>query len=156
MTAHANLIPLDNVDPALVEALLDRAFEPARHLRTAYKVREGMDWLPTLSFAAIDEHVVEYSGAGTDDSVTDDADITAADAGAAETGKPEKGAIPKSRFDEVIAERNAMRARLEALDVARQISEAEVLQMRGDAFVVAAFADDAVPSVAKGLIHARE
>jgi len=50
-----NLIPLDAVDPALVEQLLDRAFEPARHGRTAYKVREGMDWLPGLSFAALDE-----------------------------------------------------------------------------------------------------
>lgn len=49
-----SLIPLDNVDPALVEALLDRAFEPSRHTRTAYKVREGTDWLPALSFAAID------------------------------------------------------------------------------------------------------
>lgn len=48
------LIPLDNVDPALVEALLDRAFEPERRTRTAYKVREGTDWLPGLSFAAID------------------------------------------------------------------------------------------------------
>lgn len=54
------LIPLDNVDPALVEALLDRAFEPERHQRTAYKVREGVDWLAGLSFAAIDgdEHLV--------------------------------------------------------------------------------------------------
>jgi predicted N-acetyltransferase YhbS len=52
----ANLIPLDAVDPALVEALLDRAFEPERHNRTAYKVRAGMDWLPALSFAALDEH----------------------------------------------------------------------------------------------------
>ncbi|MBA3054479.1 MAG: N-acetyltransferase [Sphingomonadales bacterium] len=50
-----NIIPLDAVDPALVEALLDRAFEPERHKRTAYKVREGMDWLPALSFAALDE-----------------------------------------------------------------------------------------------------
>ena len=60
MTDSATLIPLDNVDPALVEALLDRAFEPERHKRTAYKVREGMDWLPGLSFAAIDaaEHLV--------------------------------------------------------------------------------------------------
>ena len=54
MSDVATLIPLDNVDPALVEALLDRAFEPARHTRTAYQLREGMDWLPTLSFAAID------------------------------------------------------------------------------------------------------
>ncbi|MBU6268176.1 MAG: N-acetyltransferase [Sphingomonadales bacterium] len=58
--AQPTLIPLDNVDPALVEALLDRAFEPDRHKRTAYKVREGMDWLPGLSFAAIDasDHLV--------------------------------------------------------------------------------------------------
>ena len=60
MSDALTLIPLDNVDPALVEALLDRAFEPDRHKRTAYKVREGMDWLPGLSFAAIDgeEHLV--------------------------------------------------------------------------------------------------
>jgi predicted N-acetyltransferase YhbS len=52
--SDAAIIPLDNVDPALVEELLDRAFEPGRHRRTAYKVREGMDWLPALSFAALD------------------------------------------------------------------------------------------------------
>src|SRR5215210_384102 len=50
----ATLIPLDSVDPALVEALLDRAFEPTRARRTAYRVREGTDWLPALSFAALD------------------------------------------------------------------------------------------------------
>ena len=54
MAAPTNLIPLDNVDPVLVEDLLDRAFEPARRTRTAYKLREGMDWLPALSFAALD------------------------------------------------------------------------------------------------------
>lgn len=53
--ADAKIIPLDNVDPALVEELLDRAFEPERKQRTAYKVREGMDWLPGLSFAALDD-----------------------------------------------------------------------------------------------------
>ena len=54
------LIPLDQVDPALVEELLDRAFEPERRQRTAYKVREGTDWLPGLSFAALDaeDHLV--------------------------------------------------------------------------------------------------
>ncbi|MBA4162186.1 MAG: GNAT family N-acetyltransferase [Novosphingobium sp.] len=52
--AEATLIPLDNVDTALVEALLDRAFEPERRQRTAYSLREGTDWLPGLSFAAID------------------------------------------------------------------------------------------------------
>ncbi len=51
----ANIIPLSDVDPALIEALLDRAFEPDRHKRTAYKVREGTQWLPGLSFAALDE-----------------------------------------------------------------------------------------------------
>ena len=54
MSDSATMIPLDNVDPALVEELLDRAFEPERHARTAYKVREGADWLPALSFAALD------------------------------------------------------------------------------------------------------
>jgi predicted N-acetyltransferase YhbS len=51
----AKIIPLSDVDSALTEALLDRAFEPERHKRTAYKVREGTDWLPGLSFAALDE-----------------------------------------------------------------------------------------------------
>ena len=55
MADGPTLIPLDNVDPALVEDLLDRAFEPGRHTRTAYKVREGTDWLPGLSFALVDE-----------------------------------------------------------------------------------------------------
>ena len=51
----ANIVPLDSIDSALIEALLDRAFEPGRHKRTAYKVREGAEWLPALSFAALDE-----------------------------------------------------------------------------------------------------
>ena len=51
----ATLIPLDAIDPALVETVLDRAFGPERHERTAYKVREGVDWLPALSFAALDD-----------------------------------------------------------------------------------------------------
>lgn len=50
------IIPLDNVDPALIEALLDRAFEPERRGRTAYKVRGDADYLPALSFAALDEN----------------------------------------------------------------------------------------------------
>jgi predicted N-acetyltransferase YhbS len=60
MTKAPSLIPLDNVDPALVEQLLDRAFEPERRGRTAYKVRGDVDFLPALSFAAVDEaeHVV--------------------------------------------------------------------------------------------------
>lgn len=52
--ALSTLIPLDQVDPALVEDVLDRAFGPDRHARTAYAIREGTDWLPALSFAALD------------------------------------------------------------------------------------------------------
>jgi predicted N-acetyltransferase YhbS len=50
----ATIIPIADVDPALVEQLLDTAFEPARRERTAYKVREGMECLAALSFAALD------------------------------------------------------------------------------------------------------
>ena len=49
------IIPLADVDTALIDELLDRAFEPERRQRTAYKVREGTEWLPALSFAALDE-----------------------------------------------------------------------------------------------------
>lgn len=51
----ATLIPLAAVDPALVEQLLDAAFGAERFGRTAYAIRQGMDWLPALSFAALDE-----------------------------------------------------------------------------------------------------
>jgi predicted N-acetyltransferase YhbS len=51
----ATLIPLDQIDPAAIEHVLDRAFGPDRFARTAYRVREGTDWLPALSFAALDE-----------------------------------------------------------------------------------------------------
>ena len=49
------LIPLDQVDSAMIEAVLDRAFGPDRFARTAYKLRAGTDWLPALSFAVLDE-----------------------------------------------------------------------------------------------------
>jgi predicted N-acetyltransferase YhbS len=52
----ATLIPLEAVDPAMIEEVLDRAFGPDRHARTAYRIREGMGWLPGLSLAALDEH----------------------------------------------------------------------------------------------------
>jgi predicted N-acetyltransferase YhbS len=52
----ASLIPLEAVDPAMIEEVLDRAFGTDRHARTAYRIREGMDWLPGLSLAALDEH----------------------------------------------------------------------------------------------------
>lgn len=52
----ATLIPLEAVDPAMIEAVLDRAFGPERFARTAYRIREGMAWLPGLSLAALDEN----------------------------------------------------------------------------------------------------
>lgn len=50
----ATLIPLAAVEPDMIEAVLDRAFGPDRHARTAYRIRAGMDWLEALSFAALD------------------------------------------------------------------------------------------------------
>jgi len=54
--ATATLIPLEAVDPAMIEEVLDRAFGPDRHARTAYRIRAGMNWLPGLSLAALDEN----------------------------------------------------------------------------------------------------
>ncbi len=51
----ATLIPLANVEPDMIEAVLDSAFGPDRHGRTAYRIREGTRWLEALSFAALDE-----------------------------------------------------------------------------------------------------
>jgi len=52
--ATLSLIPLDQVEPAMIEAVLDRAFGPGRHSRTAYTLRAGTEWLPGLSFAGLD------------------------------------------------------------------------------------------------------
>jgi predicted N-acetyltransferase YhbS len=52
--ALSTLIPLDQVDPTALEHVLDRAFGPDRHGRTAYAIRRGAEWLPALSFAAFD------------------------------------------------------------------------------------------------------
>ena len=49
------IVPLGAVDPHLVEELLDAAFGEGRQARTAYRIREGMGWLPGLSFAALDD-----------------------------------------------------------------------------------------------------
>lgn len=46
-------VPLSTVDGAAVEALLDRAFGPDRHSRTAYKVRGPAAPLAALSLAAV-------------------------------------------------------------------------------------------------------
>ncbi len=50
-----NIVPLVQIDPALVEELLDAAFGDDRKNRTAYRVREGMEMLEGLSMAAIDQ-----------------------------------------------------------------------------------------------------
>ena len=51
----ATLLPLSAVPPAMVEELLDAAFGPERHARTAYRIRTGVQALEGLSFAALDE-----------------------------------------------------------------------------------------------------
>ena len=50
-----DFVPINAVDPAAVEALLDRAFGRDRHGRTAYRLREGVKAIPELSFAAIED-----------------------------------------------------------------------------------------------------
>lgn len=47
-------VPITAVDPAAIEALLDRAFGTDRHGRTAYRLREGCAALPGLSRAVVD------------------------------------------------------------------------------------------------------
>ena len=47
------LVPLAEIEPRGVEAVLDRAFGPDRRARTAYRVREGAQILTPLSFAAV-------------------------------------------------------------------------------------------------------
>ncbi len=51
-------VPIADVAPAAVEGLLDRAFGPDRHERTAYRIRAGMAAIPALSFAALEEGAV--------------------------------------------------------------------------------------------------
>lgn len=51
-------VPLATIDPAVVEALLDRAFGKDRFERTAYKVRGPGAPIATLSVAALDGAVL--------------------------------------------------------------------------------------------------
>ncbi|MHC9417772.1 GNAT family N-acetyltransferase [Sphingomonas citri] len=51
----AELVAIETVAAAAVESLLDRAFGPDRHARTAYRLRAGTAPLRELSFALIDE-----------------------------------------------------------------------------------------------------
>ncbi len=48
------LVPLQTIEPAAVEALLDRAFGADRHTRTAYRLRDGTTALANVSLAARD------------------------------------------------------------------------------------------------------
>lgn len=50
------IVPLAQIAPDQVEALLDRAFGPGRHARTAYRVRVGTQALADLSFAALGDN----------------------------------------------------------------------------------------------------
>ena len=47
------IVPLNTVPDAAIEALLDHAFGPDRHRRTAYAIRGTGAALPALSFAAV-------------------------------------------------------------------------------------------------------
>jgi predicted N-acetyltransferase YhbS len=50
------LLPLSNVEPQAVEALLDAAFGADRFGRTAYRIRSGVAAVDNLSFALVDEN----------------------------------------------------------------------------------------------------
>jgi predicted N-acetyltransferase YhbS len=52
----SHIVPLNIVAEEAIERLLDAAFGPDRHGRTAYLIRDGMPWLPELSFGIVDEH----------------------------------------------------------------------------------------------------
>ncbi len=49
------LVPIASVAPSDVEHLLDLAFGEDRRRRTAYRLREGVDPIARLSFAAFDD-----------------------------------------------------------------------------------------------------
>lgn len=51
--APLSLVPISEVDPDALEALLDRVFGPDRHARTASRVRAGASCIAEASFAAI-------------------------------------------------------------------------------------------------------
>jgi len=50
-----DLLPLAAIPDAEVEALLDAAFGPDRHGRTAYRVRAGLSPIGALSFARVED-----------------------------------------------------------------------------------------------------
>ena len=50
-----DMIALDRCDTDAIENLLDDAFGTDRKYRTAYKLREGVDYIPALSFGLFDD-----------------------------------------------------------------------------------------------------
>jgi predicted N-acetyltransferase YhbS len=50
-----NILPLVSQTDEAIEQLLDAAFGADRRGRTAYVIRQGMPWLPELSYAALDD-----------------------------------------------------------------------------------------------------
>ncbi|WP_176482812.1 N-acetyltransferase [Sphingobium sp. D43FB] len=50
----SQIVPLNSQPVMAIEALLDAAFGPDRHGRTAYRIRDGMPWLADLSVATLD------------------------------------------------------------------------------------------------------
>ena len=57
-TEVLEFVPIATIDPAAVEALLDRAFGRDRHNKTAYRLRAGVAAIPELSFAAVEDGVL--------------------------------------------------------------------------------------------------
>ena len=49
------IVPIDAVPAAMHEELLDAVFGDDRTTRTAYRIREGLERLVGLSFAALDD-----------------------------------------------------------------------------------------------------
>ena len=49
------LLPLSDIEPQAVEDLLDAAFGADRFGRTAYRIRAGVDAVPALSFALVED-----------------------------------------------------------------------------------------------------
>ena len=52
---HFQILPERRDDAVLIEPLLDRTFGLDRHQRTVYRLREGIEPLPALSFVAVDD-----------------------------------------------------------------------------------------------------
>jgi predicted N-acetyltransferase YhbS len=51
----ATILPLASQTSGAIELLLDAAFGTDRHGRAAYAIREGMHWIPQLSYALTDD-----------------------------------------------------------------------------------------------------